>query len=57
MSHSMELTCNLLSDLRVVPDMRFVKNFTPSNFQVKNFAPLMSPNFDSFGDKKTQTNE
>ena len=31
--------------------MRFVKKFTPPNFQAKNFAPKVSPNFDSFGDK------
>ena len=33
-------------------DMRFVKKFTPPYFQAKNFTPLISPNFDSFGDKK-----
>ena len=34
--------------------MRFVKNFTPPDFQAKNFTPLISPNFNNFGDKKTQ---
>ena len=32
--------------------MRFVKNFTPPDFQAKNFTPLISQNFNSFGDKK-----
>ena len=35
-------------------DMRFVKNFTPPDFQAKNFTPLISPNFNSFGDKNTK---
>ena len=26
-------------------DMKFVKNFTPSDFQAKNFTPSISPNF------------
>ena len=30
--------------------MRFVKKFTPPDFQAKNFTPLISPNFNSFGD-------
>ena len=25
-------------------DMRFVKKFTPPDFQAKNFTPLISPN-------------
>ena len=32
-------------------DMRFVKKITPPDFQAKNFTPLFSPNFNSFGDK------
>ena len=32
--------------------MRFVKKFTPPDFQAKNFTPLISPNFNSFGDDK-----
>ena len=32
--------------------MEFVKNFTPSGFRVKNFTPLISPNFNSFSKKK-----
>ena len=35
-------------------DMRFVKNFTTMDFQAKNFTPLFSPNFNSFGDKNTE---
>ena len=31
--------------------MRFVKNFTPPDFQAKNFTPLISTNFNSFGEK------
>ena len=34
--------------------MRLVKNFTPPGFQAKNFTPLFSPNFNSFGDKNTK---
>ena len=38
-------------------DMEFVKNFTPSDFQVRNFTPTFSPNFNSFSKKKTQKME
>ena len=34
--------------------MRFVKKFTLPDFQAKNFTPLISPNFNSFGDNNTQ---
>ena len=34
--------------------MRFVKKFTPPDFEVTNFAPLFSQNFNSFGDKNTK---
>ena len=34
------------------PDMKFVKNFTPPDFQAKNFTPSISPNFNSFSKKK-----
>ena len=34
--------------------MRFVKNFTPPDFQAKNFTSLISLNFNSFGDKNTK---
>ena len=33
-------------------DIEFVKNFTPSDFQAKNFTPSISPNFNSFSKKK-----
>ena len=33
-------------------DMEFVKNFTPPDFQAKNFTPSISPSFNSFSDKK-----
>ena len=35
-----------------IADMAFVKNFTPSDFQAKNFTPSNSPNFNSFSKKK-----
>ena len=31
--------------------MRFVQNFTPPDFQAKNFTLSISPNFNSFSDK------
>ena len=34
------------------PDMEFVKNFTPSDVQAKNFTPSISPHFNSFSKKK-----
>ena len=43
---------NLLPKL--TSDMKFVQNFTPSDFQVKNFTPSISPNFKGFSRKKTQ---
>ena len=33
-------------------DMEFVQNFTPPDFQVKNFTQPISPNFNSFSKKK-----
>ena len=33
-------------------DMKFVQNFTPPDFQVKNSTPSISPNFNSFSKKK-----
>ena len=38
----------------VLADMEFVQNFTPLDFQAKNFTPSISPNFNSFSEKKTQ---
>ena len=35
-------------------DMEFVQNFTPPDFQAKNFTPSISPNFNSFSDKNTK---
>ena len=34
--------------------MKFVNNFTPPDFQAKDFAPLISLNFNSFSDKNTK---
>ena len=34
--------------------MRFVNNFTPPDFQAKDFTPLISLNFNSFSDKNTK---
>ena len=34
--------------------MEFVKNFTPPDFQAKNFTPSISPNFNSFRKKNTK---
>ena len=34
--------------------MRFVKNFTPPDYQAKNFTPFISQNFNSFSDKNTK---
>ena len=38
----------------LVTDMEFVQKFTPLDFQVKNFTPLILPNFNSFSKKKKQ---
>ena len=35
--------------------MEFVKKFTQPDFQAKNYTPSISPNFNSFSKKKTQT--
>ena len=35
-------------------DMRFVRNFTPPEFQAKTFTPSISPNFNSFSDKNAK---
>ena len=40
------------NDDDVNADMKFVQNFTPPDFQVKNFTPSISPNFNSFSKKK-----
>ena len=36
----------------IIADMKFVQNFTPPDFQAKNFTPPISPNFNSFSKKK-----
>ena len=36
----------------LVADMEFVKDFTPSDFQEKNFTLSISPNFNIFSKKK-----
>jgi len=36
------------------PDMRFVQNFTPPDFQAKNFTPSILHNFNSYSDKNTK---
>ena len=38
----------------IPPDMEFVQKFTPPDFQVKNFTPSISPNFNSFSGRKKQ---
>ena len=40
---------------KLMTDMRLVNNFTPPDFQAKNFTPLISPNFNSCGDNNTNT--
>ena len=37
--------------------MRLIKIFAPPDFQAKKFTPLISQNFNSFGDDNTQKNE
>ena len=34
-------------------EVRFVNNFTPQDFQAKDFTPLISLNLNSFSDKNT----
>ena len=36
-----------------LPDMEVVKKFTPPESQAKNFTPLISPIFNTFGHKNT----
>ena len=35
-------------------DMEFVQNFTPTDFQAKNFTPSISPNLNGFSKKQAQ---
>ena len=39
--------------LKILTDMEFVQNFTPPDFQAKNFTSSISPNLNSFSKKKT----
>ena len=49
---SLSIIYSLLALSRIY-HMEFVKNFTPPDFQAKNFTPSISPNSNSFS-KKTQ---
>ena len=42
------------SSVVVSSDMEFVQNFTPPDFQAKNFTQSISPNFNSFSKKQAQ---
>ena len=42
----------LLYIVNIITDMEFVQNFTPPDFQAKNFTPSIPPNFNSFSKKK-----
>ena len=55
--HATRLTKNNKSDFisKVsFPDMIFVKNFTPPDFQAKTFTPSISPKFNSFSHNNTK---
>ena len=43
---------NAATFVKIITDMEFVQNFTPPDFQTKNFTPPISPNFNSFSKKK-----
>ena len=45
-----------IDPIPIDPDMEFVQNFTPPDFQAKNFTPSISPNFNRISKKKTQKN-
>ena len=51
-ANSVEELIICIEKLTYDPDMKFVQNFTPPDFQVKNFTPSISPNFNSFSKKK-----
>ena len=38
--------------MAIITDMEFVQNFTPLDFQARNFTLSISPNFNSFSKKK-----
>ena len=52
--HTRRLNLGILIviNVRIKTDMEFVKNFTPPDFQAKNFTFSISPNFNSFSEKK-----
>ena len=50
--HQSQMQIYLTQDF--TPDMTFVKNFTPPDFQAKDFTPLILLNFNSFSDKNTK---
>ena len=45
---------SVLMSLNKHPDMRFVQNFTPPDFQAKNFTQSILHNFNSYSDKNTK---
>ena len=48
-------TCQCYIDSsELLPDMEFVKKFTPPDFQAKKFSPSISPNFNSVSGKNTK---
>ena len=54
MSLTVTITMIISPAMTTRTDMEFVKNFTPPDFQAKNFTPSISPNFNSFSDKNTK---
>ena len=51
-SHPSKVYASLSSFGSAKADMEFVQNFTPPDFQAKNFTLSISPNFNSFSKKK-----
>ena len=45
---------NIKSGQIIGADTEFVQNFTPPDFQAKNFTLSISPNFNSFSKKNTK---
>ena len=48
------LTYNMFDVLCSSSDMEFVQNFTPPDFQAKNFTPSISSNFNRCSDQNTK---
>ena len=42
----------VLFQASVLSDMEFVKKFTPPDFRAKNFTSSITPDFNSFSNKK-----